>query len=206
VENKIPSTSLVTYWIRHCVFMSRRLRGLDFIVIVSLAIAVASCDSGMNDIAVENGTDRVLILSEVFDGQDFDEQRLEPGQTARFDSSVGEAGPFRVRDDTGSSVMSIVSLTTTNPRYEITEEALEPNVVNDTGLTLELVEDRGSSRRAEFEMATLEPGEGHAAATPGTVCFGPLVVKSLDGKVFAEMDEAFCPGDRWIIGEPGASG
>jgi hypothetical protein len=160
----------------------------------------------MNDIAVENSTDRVLILSEVYEGQDLDEQTLKPGQTARFDSLMGEVGPFRVRDETGSSVMSIVSLTTTNPRYEITEEELEPNVINDTDSALELVEDPGLSGQAEFEMATLEPGEGHAAATPGTTCFRPLVVKSPDGKVFAEMEQPLCPGDKWIIGEPRASG
>jgi hypothetical protein len=77
----------------------------------------------------------------------------------------------------------------------------ELNIMNNTDLNLELVEDPGLSDQAPFEMATLAPGEGHAAATPGTTCFAPLGARTRDGRILAQMERPLCPGDNWIINE-----
>lgn len=95
--------------------------------------------------------------------------------------------------------MTIAELSTTDPLpFVITESELVPNITNETDQTLVLVNDYSDW---ELEMATLDPGQGHAAGL-GHHCFGQLILRTLDGDEYASRDRSLCRGDEWIVTAP----
>jgi hypothetical protein len=87
-----PSTILIAFRVGCRGLKSRRPRGFYSTLVLLVAMTPSSCDGGMNDLAVRNGTDQVLVVSEVYENQDLDEHRLEPDKRPASTRPGGQEG------------------------------------------------------------------------------------------------------------------